>query len=228
LLHEIGFDSPPRPRRLFYFPSPFSCPPSLGSARIRLPRGPSQPLPAFAARFCEASSRRISSRRSRMCEHVSLVGAPCRCPAHDSSRPSASEPNEQKDATNSHSAARRRPVWYSYHLIPMESIMQIKDSVALVTGANRGIRARRFAITAPRTRSTSRTSSSGQRSSMPGNIALRCPFGHRVSRMDRKTQLTVIQRLAHRPAILPSVVTAPAGAAVALPRSPRDAHRCRH
>ena len=34
-----------------------------------------------------------------------------------------------------------------------------------------GPRARRFAITAPRTRSTSRTSSSGQRSSIPGNVA---------------------------------------------------------
>src|SRR6185503_2756583 len=49
------------------------------------------------------------------------------------------EPNGQKDATNSHSAARQRHVWYAFTCICLETTMQIKDSVALVTGANRGI-----------------------------------------------------------------------------------------
>src|SRR6476646_10452276 len=49
------------------------------------------------------------------------------------------EPNEQKDATNSHSAARQRHVWYAFTCISLETTMQIKDSVALVTGASRGI-----------------------------------------------------------------------------------------
>src|SRR5689334_11955381 len=49
------------------------------------------------------------------------------------------ESNGQKIAPDRHSTARWRDLWYAHHLCSTECTMQIKDSVAFVSGANRGI-----------------------------------------------------------------------------------------